>query len=40
MECIPTCTDADNPPKYGTTSYAEYMAWFYDRNYAHAKKDP
>ena len=39
MECIPTCTDAGNPPKYGTTSYAEYMAWFYDRNYAHAKKN-
>jgi isopenicillin N synthase-like dioxygenase len=38
MECIPSCTDASNPPKYGTTSYAEYMAWFYDRNYAHAKK--
>ncbi len=38
MECIPTCTGPDNPPKYGTTSYAEYMAWFYDRNYAHAKK--
>jgi isopenicillin N synthase-like dioxygenase len=39
MECIPTCTDAGNPPKYGTTSYAEYMTWFYDRNYAHAKKE-
>lgn len=39
MECIPTCTSPENPPKYGTTSYADYMAWFYDRNYAHAKKD-
>lgn len=39
MTCIPTCTDAANPPKYGTTSYAKYMAWFYDRNYAHAKKE-
>ena len=39
MECIPTCTGPGNPPKYGTTSYADYMTWFYDRNYAHAKAD-
>ena len=38
MECIPTCTTSDNPPKYSPTSYAEYMTWFYDQNYAHAKK--
>lgn len=38
MECLPTCTNLDNPPKYEPTSYADYMAWFYDRNYAHARK--
>ncbi len=37
MECIPTCTSPKNPPKYNPTSYAEYMTWFYDQNYAHAK---
>jgi isopenicillin N synthase-like dioxygenase len=39
MTCIPTCHGPENPPKYGATSYAEYMAWFYDRNYAHARKE-
>ncbi len=37
MECIPTCTGPGNPPKYEATSYADYMAWFYDKNYAHAR---
>lgn len=39
MTCIPTCTGPDNPPKYEPTSYSAYMAWFYDRNYAHARKE-
>lgn len=39
MTCIPTCTGPDNPPKYEPTSYADYMTWFYDRNYAHARKE-
>ncbi|MGZ0187037.1 MAG: isopenicillin N synthase family dioxygenase, partial [Alphaproteobacteria bacterium] len=39
MTCIPTCHTPENPPKYDATSYAEYMAWFYDRNYAHARKE-
>ena len=39
MTCIPTCTGPANPPKYEPTSYSDYMAWFYDRNYAHARKE-
>lgn len=37
MECIPTCTDASNPPKHAPTSYLEYMLWFGSQNYAHIK---
>jgi len=28
MECLPTCTDADNPPRHDPTTYTEYMLWF------------
>jgi isopenicillin N synthase-like dioxygenase len=37
MECIPTCTDADNPPKYETISYLDYMLWFTRKNYDHVR---
>lgn len=37
MECIPTCTGPDTPPKYAPTTYPEYMLWFGSRNYAHIK---
>jgi hypothetical protein len=33
MECIPTCTDADNPPKYPPMGYPEYMVWYRNLNY-------
>ena len=33
MDCLPTCTDADNPPKYDPITYTEYMTWFRAQNY-------
>lgn len=36
MECVPTCHDADNPPKYDPITYPEYMTWFRNQNYAAA----
>ncbi len=28
----------DNPPRYGPTTYAEYMAWFAGQNYDHVRE--
>ncbi|MFZ5782680.1 MAG: isopenicillin N synthase family dioxygenase [Pseudomonadota bacterium] len=28
MACLPSCTSADNPPRYEPMTYAEYMAWY------------
>ncbi len=28
MDCIPTCTSPDNPPRYEPMTYAEYMSWY------------
>lgn len=39
MACIPTCASAENPPRHEPITYTDYMAWFYDKNYAHARKD-
>ena len=33
MDCLPTCTDQDNPPKYDPITYVEYMRWFRKMNY-------
>ncbi|HKK30118.1 MAG TPA: 2-oxoglutarate and iron-dependent oxygenase domain-containing protein [Alphaproteobacteria bacterium] len=33
IECLPTCQDVDNPPKYGAMSYSDYLLWWYDANY-------
>ena len=37
MACLPTCTDANNPPRYATETYTEYMLWFGSQNYKHIK---
>ena len=37
MECLPGCSGAGNPPRYGPTTYAEYMAWFAGQNYEHVR---
>ena len=36
MECLPTCTGPDNPPRYEPLTYVEYMTWFRNMNYAGA----
>jgi isopenicillin N synthase-like dioxygenase len=38
MECLPTCTDDDTPPRYEPITYPEYMTWFRNLNYAQAVK--
>ncbi|HET6185338.1 MAG TPA: 2-oxoglutarate and iron-dependent oxygenase domain-containing protein [Acetobacteraceae bacterium] len=39
MTCLPTCTGADDPPRYEPITYPEYMAWFRNLNYAAAVQD-
>lgn len=38
IACLPSCTDADNPPRYPPITYPEYMTWFRDLNYARAQR--
>ncbi|MDP6832466.1 MAG: 2-oxoglutarate and iron-dependent oxygenase domain-containing protein [Alphaproteobacteria bacterium] len=38
QECLPSCTDADNPPRYEPTTYTDYMLWFAKQNYAHFRE--
>jgi isopenicillin N synthase-like dioxygenase len=38
MACLPTCQDADNPPRYPPITYPDYMTWFRDLNYARAQR--
>lgn len=33
IECLPTCTSADNPPKHAPMRYIEIYDWFVRRNY-------
>ena len=33
VECLPTCHEPGNPPKYPPTPYGEYLVWFMQRNY-------
>ena len=40
MACLPSCTDADSPPKYPPVTYTDYMLWFTNTNYAHVRDDP
>jgi isopenicillin N synthase-like dioxygenase len=35
IECLPTCQEPGNPPKYPPQTYGEFYAWFIARNYAH-----
>lgn len=36
MEAIPTCVDADNPPRYPPTTYSEFMTTYQRINYGEA----
>jgi isopenicillin N synthase-like dioxygenase len=38
IECLPSCTDASNPPKFPAQTVGEYMAWFRGSNYDHFRK--
>jgi len=37
IEVLPTCTDADNPPKYEPALYADLIMEFFAANYFHQK---
>jgi isopenicillin N synthase-like dioxygenase len=40
IECLPTCTDADNPPRWPPITYAQWQEYWYDANYdPKAQKD-
>ena len=36
MACLPSCQSADNPPRYPTIAYPEYMSWYRNLNYTSA----
>jgi isopenicillin N synthase-like dioxygenase len=33
VACLPTCQGPGNPARYPPTTYAAYLAWWYDANY-------
>ena len=33
IECLPTCTGPDNPPRWKPISYADWQQYWYDANY-------
>lgn len=33
IECLPSCTDAEHPPKYGPITYRDYLVPFMQRSY-------
>jgi isopenicillin N synthase-like dioxygenase len=33
IACLPSCQDAENPPKYPPITYEQYLHWWYDANY-------
>jgi isopenicillin N synthase-like dioxygenase len=33
IACLPTCTSADNPPRYPPITYGEYRVWWLNTNY-------
>ena len=37
IEVLPSCTDADNPPKYDPVVYGDLVKGFYSANYTHQK---
>jgi len=38
IECLPTCTGTDNPPKYPPVRYGDYLMERLDRNYDYRSK--
>lgn len=37
MVCLPSCTDAEHPPKFEPTTYMKYMTWYQNQNYDHVR---
>ena len=37
IECLPSCVDADNPPRYEPAVYRDLVLAFYNANYFHRK---
>ena len=35
IECLPGCSDGENPPRFPAQAVGEYMAWFRNSNYDH-----
>ena len=38
IEVVPSCTDADNPPKHEPALYGDLVKGFYAANYSHQRK--
>ena len=38
VECLPTCTGPDNPPKEPPITSGQYLEWFMGENFEHAEK--
>lgn len=38
VECVPTCTTADNPPRFPPVRYGDYLMERLDKNYAYRKR--
>lgn len=36
--CLPTCTSAENPPKFPTQTYWEWFSWYITNSYTHFGK--
>ncbi len=39
IECLPSCQDADRPPRFPPQTVDDYMAWFRGSNYDHFRKE-
>lgn len=40
IECLPSCTAADDPPKYPPITMGDYAIWFARKTYEHMAKTP
>ena len=41
IACLPSCQGPDNPPRFPSITYEEYLRWWYDANYnAAVQNDP
>jgi len=38
IDCLPSCVDADNPPRYPPAVYRDLVLQFYNANYFHRKE--